>query len=254
MRYYWQLSTPLNGIVFDCDGTLSHIEGIDELARNSNYYAEICAMTLHAMSHAGLTEEIYTKRLQLIKPSRAQILDLTNLYINHVTPYAKNVIDIFKSLGKEIYILSSGITAAVTPFGNYLGIKNENIYAVNVSFNEDGTYHHFDQDNPLIRAGGKIHFIKHILAKSSRLALIGDGVSDSEAAQQVTRFIGYGGAAIKQKVADLSTYYLMYPSLLPLLPLCLTIEETKLLNGSAKEYYEKGILLIEQGAVIIRKE
>ena len=31
----WQLDHPINAIVFDCDGTLSIIEGIDELARNN---------------------------------------------------------------------------------------------------------------------------------------------------------------------------------------------------------------------------
>jgi phosphoserine phosphatase len=254
MHYPWQLQVPLDGIVFDCDGTLCHIEGIDELAHNSGHYTAVSEITTDCMSNTGLNEASYAKRLQLIKPSRGQIYDLIKLYLQHITPGAKCVIEAMLSLGKEVYIVSSGIAEAIIPFGEQLGLKTENIYAVSLSFNTKEEYNDFDRSNPLVHSGGKLTMINKIIASSPRIAFIGDGISDYEAAQPVTRFIGYGGMQIREKIASVAPCYLLCTNLYPLLPLCLTKDETVKLNDDNMECYQKGIVLIEQGKVIIHKE
>lgn len=254
MKDNWQLDIPLDAIVFDCDGTLSNIEGIDELARASGHYREVSAITTLCMSTTGLNEESYEHRLQLIKPSKDQIQHLVDQYIDHMTPGTKQVISTFQVLGKRIYIISSGIAEAVIPFGNYFGVKTEDIYAVNVNFNAQGEYIGFDRKNPLVHSGGKLAIIKKILLTNTNIAFIGDGMSDYEASSPVTRFIGYGGMCLRDKIRTLSKYYLICRDLHPLLPLCLTKREADDLDENTKVYYQDGMKFIENGSVIIRKD
>lgn len=47
---------PVDAVISDCDGTLSTIEGIDELARMNDVYAEISQLTQAAMTQ-GIAEK-----------------------------------------------------------------------------------------------------------------------------------------------------------------------------------------------------
>ena len=60
-------------IAFDCDSTLSAIEGIDELGRNRGpaVFIQIEAMTHDAMNGRLPVEAVFGRRLELIQPSRA---------------------------------------------------------------------------------------------------------------------------------------------------------------------------------------
>ena len=60
-------------ICFDCDSTLSKIEGIDELAKRVGLGDELSKLTDAAMNGDVALEEVYAKRLNLIKPNRADI-------------------------------------------------------------------------------------------------------------------------------------------------------------------------------------
>ena len=60
-------------IAFDCDSTLSAIEGIDELARSRGpaVFAQIEAMTNDAMNGRLPVEAVFGRRLEIIQPRRA---------------------------------------------------------------------------------------------------------------------------------------------------------------------------------------
>ena len=58
----WQLKSPIDTVIFDCDSTLSRIEGIDELAQNANIKATVSALTDYAMTQAGMNPAIYAQR------------------------------------------------------------------------------------------------------------------------------------------------------------------------------------------------
>lgn len=253
MSYRWQLDAPVNAIVFDCDGTLSDIEGIDELARTTGQYDEVSAITTHCMSTTGLSEESYEQRLDLIKPTKSQVEQLVKKYRDNITPGTKSVINALQELDKRIYIISSGIADAVIPFGNYLGIRTEHIFAVNLQFDKNGHYVDFDRKNPLVHSGGKLTVIKKIMLERANLALIGDGMSDYEASKPVKRFIGYGGMAIREKIKSLSEFYISCHDLHPVLPLCLTKNESDHLDSDVRTTYDKGIHLISKGNVSIQK-
>jgi len=69
------MSTNTKIICFDCDSTLSTIEGIDELARvrGSDVFKQVEAMTHQAMDGKIPVEEVFGKRLEIIKPTRNDV-------------------------------------------------------------------------------------------------------------------------------------------------------------------------------------
>src|SRR5205823_5222451 len=60
-------------VVFDCDSTLTRIEGIDELAAMNDVPHEVAGMTRRAMDGEIPFEEVFARRLELIKPTRKQL-------------------------------------------------------------------------------------------------------------------------------------------------------------------------------------
>ena len=106
----WQLQTPLDAIIFDCDGTLSAIEGIDELAKKNEVYEQVSSLTAEAMGRSGLNPHIYKNRLDLVRPTQEQVFALGMQYFAHRIPDIEAVLSVFRRLNKTIYIVSSGLT------------------------------------------------------------------------------------------------------------------------------------------------
>lgn len=218
-------TTPLDAIIFDCDGTLSHIEGIDELANENGVGSQVEQLTAEAMGRSGMNPEIYEKRLNLVLPSALQVETLGETYFTHKTPGVLEVIRILHALGKTIYIASAGLYPAVAKFGERIGISSQNIFAVNIFFDPNGKYQNFDRNSPLVYADGKERIVRELKKRHAQIALVGDGLNDYAAYQLVTRFIGYGGAYYRKNIEQLCEYYITEPSLMALLPYCLTAEE-----------------------------
>src|SRR4051812_47754308 len=74
---------PIDAIIFDCDGTLSHIEGIDELAKENGVGEQGVKLTEEAMGRSGMSPELYEHRLNLVLPTAAQVDTLGQLYFQH---------------------------------------------------------------------------------------------------------------------------------------------------------------------------
>lgn len=235
----WIQTMPLEIIFFDCDGTLSLIEGIDTLAYLNGVGEEVSAITNRCMADTGMTMADYQARLELVKPTEQQMQLIGELYIKNVTPAARDVIHFFQQNGKEVYIISAGIKSALLPFANYLGIASEHVLAVDVNFKKNGQYHHFDETSFLIRNDGKSKQIRQINKDNKYCALVGDGVSDLEAAPVVSRFIGFGGMGEKSKVKNQAEFYIMTNSLMPVLPLCLTKNETNACFNDQKNVFKE---------------
>lgn len=248
----WQLTDPINAIIFDCDGTLSKIEGIDELATNNNTSHIVQELTQEAMGKTGMNVGIYNKRLEIVNPTQEKILALGENYIKNQNPDAKEVVAIFKALNKPVYIISAGIFQAVNIFAKWLGIDESNVYAVNVFFDNNGHYKGFDEQSPLVARNGKQIFVNDLSQNLSRLGYIGDGLNDYEVYPLVTRFIGYGGAYYRQNIADLCEFYVKSASLAATLPLLLTQEEYHQLDSTHQLLYNKGMASILDQQVQIK--
>ena len=109
-------------VFFDCDSTLSGIEGIDELARKKGKFDTVKALTDAAMEGEVHLQSVYDRRLDLLAPTRAEIRALEQEYRRSLVPDARQVIQALQAVGRELYIVSGGLQAAVQPFGEWLGI------------------------------------------------------------------------------------------------------------------------------------
>ena len=97
----WQLKAPLEAVIFDCDGTLSTIEGIDELAKQNHVSEPVEALTAEAMGTTGMNPLLYQKRLALVQPRREQVLALGQDYFANQVPDVYAVIQALKHLHKK---------------------------------------------------------------------------------------------------------------------------------------------------------
>jgi phosphoserine phosphatase len=196
------LTTPIDAVIFDCDGTLTHIEGIDELARMNGVDQQVTVLTAEAMGGSGLNPDLFQKRLSLVLPTAAQVRELGDLYFAHKTPGLLQVLQTLNALGKTIYIVSAGLTLTVAGFGNQLSVNPANIFAVDIYFDEAGNYRDFDRNSPLIHADGKRSIVQNLKQRHSQIAYVGDGLNDYAVYDLVTRFIGYGGAFYRESIAN----------------------------------------------------
>ncbi len=207
-------------VIFDCDSTLSSIEGIEELARE--HRAEIARLTTLAMEGKVPLEEVYGRRLGLIHPSRAELERVGTLYIQHLVPGALEAVQGLRAAGVTVRILSGGLAPAVRVVGRHLGFSDTEVTAVEVNFSAAGEYAGYDQQSPLARSGGKRHWI---LANADRLPppvlLIGDGATDLEARPAIAAFAAFTGVVRRPDVVAGADLELAGPSLAEVLEVVL---------------------------------
>ncbi len=194
------ISTKL--ICLDCDSTLSAIEGIDELARlrGPGVLAEIEAMTNAAMDGKIPLEQIFSRRLDIIRPGRLETEAVGRKYVETVEPTARATVAKLKSTGWTPVIISAGYTQAIQPLAEFLGIAR--IEAVRLEFDALGNYAGFDATHPATRKGGKPEIVEALRRElnASRIVAVGDGVSDLETKPVVDLFVGFGRYVEREKV------------------------------------------------------
>lgn len=219
---------PYRTVVFDCDSTLSSIEGVDELG--AAHRAQIEALTNAAMSGALKLEDVYAKRLALIAPSRADVERIGALYVERAVPHARELVRALHALGKRVVIVSGGVAPAVNAIARALGIGEHDVHAVALRFDARGAYAGFDETSPLARSGGKIEVLRALAASPSArpLALVGDGITDLEAGEAeggADRFIAYGGVVKRAAVFARARVMCETKTLAGLVPLLFSPEE-----------------------------
>jgi phosphoserine phosphatase len=207
-------------ICFDCDSTLSAIEGVDELARlrGPAVLAQVAAMTNDAMDGKIPLEQVFSRRLEIIRPGRNETAAVGQHYIKEIEPTAMATIAALKAAGWTPVIVSGGYTQAIEPLARLLGI--ERIEAVRLEFDAAGNYAGYDLAHPASRQGGKPEIVRALKAefRPVRAVAVGDGVSDLETHGEVDLFVGFGRYAERAKVkAGAHVFIKSLAELLPLL-------------------------------------
>ncbi|MBD9361899.1 HAD-IB family phosphatase [Methylomonas fluvii] len=208
-------------ICFDCDSTLSRVEGIDELARRKGLFEQVAALTDAAMNGELALEDVYANRLDLIKPDQAAIDWLADLYIAEMVDGVRDTIKILQANNKLIHIISGGLRQAILPLAEQLGIPEAHVHAVDVLFDEDGNYRDFARHSPLAVSGGKARICRRLRMHHSSLVMIGDGKTDLEAKLAGAYMIGFGGVVRRPLVEAQADSYVSDASLAAILPLVL---------------------------------
>jgi phosphoserine phosphatase len=204
-------------ICFDCDSTLSTIEGIDELARlcGSEVYQQVEHMTHQAMDGKIPVEDVFGKRLEIIKPSLNDVREVGLRYIKTQCAGLAMCLDELRAMGWTPLIVSGGFKQAIEPLALELSISR--VEAVDLYFDESGNYVGFNQQYPTTRTGGKPIVIEQLKKElnPSKIVMIGDGVSDLETKPCVDLFIGFGGVVSRTKVKQEAQYFITELSKIP---------------------------------------
>src|SRR5512136_2531576 len=251
---------------FDCDSTLTMIEGIDELARLKGQYEHIADLTRRAMDGEIKLEEVFATRLELLRPTRSDLRRIAQAYRESVVPDAKETLAALRFVGCEVYLVSGGLLPAVQEFARWLGLPGRNVRAVPIEFDQlAGQWWRYELDRyggnpderylglpptPLIETQGKRTIIAELSGGERRTMLVGDGITDLEARDAVKLFVGFGGVVRRERVALEAEVFVESGSLASVVPLALSSEQAERLQGTGHAaVLKRGLEDIEQGRV-----
>src|SRR5690349_2689548 len=204
-------------VIFDCDSTLTTVEGIDELASLKGQTEHIAELTRQAMDGLVPLEEVYAARLELLQPTRAELARVGRIYRRTLVPEAAETVAALQAAGAEVFIVSGGLKAAVIDLARYLKIPAANVFAVEVELDPfqgqwwDYPRHRYtgnpdERDlafapTPLAESSGKITVVD-ALSQGTRTLMVGDGSTDLATLGTAGLFAGFGGIARRQAVVD----------------------------------------------------
>lgn len=219
-----------DAVAFDCDSTLTTIEGIDELAIALGKSEEVADLTNAAMNGQMDLADVYGARLALLEPSLNDVRGVRSAYKKNVIPDAKATIAALQDHGTQTVVVSGGLYEPVLDFSTWLGIDPSNVRAVNSEYDplvgdwwheaSDSRYLDFHQ-GPLTQTRGKGELIEEMIGHSRRSIMIGDGMSDLAAAESVNLFVAYTGVIDRPAVAQVAPVVIRSRELAPLLALTL---------------------------------
>ena len=211
-----------DGIAFDCDATLSALEGIDQLAALAGVAEQVSALTHRAMNGEIPLDAIYGERLALIRPRERDLATIAKQYLDRTVPGARETIAALHARGIKVAIVSGGILDAILPLVASLGIAPADTFAVRLQFDENGDYRGFEP-SPLTTAAGKAAIVAAWKSANhlQRVAMVGDGMSDvaARAPGAADVIIGCGGVVAREAVRQAADHYSTAADLRDLLPL-----------------------------------
>lgn len=235
-------------VVFDCDSTLSSLEGIDELAAGDPAVTEL---TARAMAGDVPLDAVYGERLARVRPGRRELDRLGRRYCDTLVEDAAAVVLALTRAGLDVRIVSGGLLPALLPLARHLGVPAAHVHAVAVELDEEGAFAGYDATTPLARAGGKRLLLERLAGGLLRPAvLVGDGATDLEAAPAVDLFVGYCGVATRPEVEQAAEVVVRCRSLAPVLPLATPASS---IDPEDRALYEKGMELLRSPSVSDRR-
>jgi len=188
-------------VVLDVDSTVSGIEGIDWLARRrgGETATEIAQLTADAMRGVIPLEDVYGRRLALIRPTRSEIDALSRAYISAIAPDCPATLALLREAGIRIALVSGGIRQAILPLARQLGVDAGDLHAVDLEVDVGGNYVGFDASSPLTTSAGKAVVVASLGFPRPILA-VGDGHTDLAMRPVVDSFVAFTGFTAREAV------------------------------------------------------
>lgn len=219
-------------VIFDCDSTLSAMEGIDELAEG--HRDRIRELTDAAMDGSIALEKVYGQRLDIIRPTRERLEAIGRLYVERLVPDAREVVGALLHLGKDVRVISGGLLPPVAALAADLGIPLDRVRAVDIEFGADGGFVGFEESSPLCRDGGKPEVIRD-WAIDRPAIMVGDGNTDLETRDEVDLFVAFAGVVRREAVVAGADVVLTAPTLAPVLALAAGTADREALKNTQWE-------------------
>lgn len=207
-------------VLFDFDSTLVTIEGVDELARTNNVYPQVANLTTQAMNGEIEFEDVFSQRLQLIKPTETDLQTLANTYAKNVMPGAREVISTLTQNGIDVGIVSGGYQQAIIPLAASFGIDPDHVWAIELSPDSQGYFTRVNSGPVQPTTAGKRNFIA-AQPFTKKVAFVGDGSTDLLTQSVVDTFISFGGVCYRPHVHQGADYAISQPTLAPIIDILL---------------------------------
>ena len=188
-------------VAFDVDSTVTTGEGLDDLAEFCGAGEAVRELTNQAMGGDMPFEVALAKRLEIVKPSLAQVNEFLKTEPPQLTTGIAELIEKLHSKNKQVYLVSGGFRQLIYPVADMVGVPHDHVFANNLLFNEDGSYAGFDDTELTAWSGGKSRVMEELQRMhGDPLVMVGDGATDVEARPPATAVIGFGGNVVRDAV------------------------------------------------------
>lgn len=200
-----------DAVCFDVDSTVITDEGIDVLAAHCGAGDAVKEWTARAMGGGVKFEDALAARLDLIKPSVADIEACLAAHPPALNPGVHALMDALRENGAQVFLVSGGFRLMIEPVAARLGVPKTNIFANTILFDDAGNYTGFDATEPTSADGGKPAVVARLQADLGleTVVMIGDGATDMQAKPPAAAFIGYGGVADREVVREGADWFVM---------------------------------------------
>lgn len=200
-----------DAVCFDVDSTVIAEEGIDTLADFLGKGEAVAELTKQAMEGSTKFQDALKARLDLMEPSREQILDCLEKEPLELSEGIASLVESLHEAGKDVFLVSGGFRIMIEPVAKELCISKTNIYANTILFDDDdkGTYTGFDANEPTSQDMGKPRALEMIASKYGyeNMVMVGDGATDAQAKPPAKAFIGYGGVVVREAVKEKACWF-----------------------------------------------
>ncbi len=173
--------------IIDFDSTFTKVEAMDELCQialqnhpeKNQRLSQIQSLTDQAMDGNLSFRESLHKRIAILEANKSHLPELIEKLSEKVSESFKRNQNFFDEHKDTILIVSSGFKDFIVPIVTKFGVKNENIYANEFEFDENGKIKGFDASNLLSEDNGKVKLLRKLNLQGD-IYVIGDGYTDYE--------------------------------------------------------------------------
>jgi len=202
-----------DAVCFDVDSTVINEEGIDVLADFLGKGKEVAELTAAAMEGGMKFEDALKARLDLLEPSRQQILDCLVEHPLELTPGIENLVKTLHSKNVDVFLVSGGFRIMIEPLADMLNIPSDTHIVANTihfEYGSEGKYAGFCSDEPTSQDMGKPKALEGIQKDHpsyKTIVMVGDGATDAQAKPPAEAFIGFGGVIERKPVKKMADWF-----------------------------------------------
>ncbi|WP_150467695.1 HAD-IB family phosphatase [Francisella sp. SYW-9] len=204
----------MKNIIFDFDSTLIKKESLELILEPLLKGFPEKLLEIENITNLGMQgdldfRESLERRLAIASPTKQSIRDFADKYCpNLLTQGMSELVDILKHNGYQIWIFSGGLTESIEPFADYLGIARQNIFAVDISWDENDSFVSLDNSNGACDSKLKA-FEKAKDLINGEVIVVGDGYTDYQLYEAgfANKFIAYVEHVQRQKVIEVAKYH-----------------------------------------------
>ena len=173
--------------IIDFDSTFTRVEALDILGeislagdpKQKEKLQAIKDITDKGMDGSLTFRESLEQRLEILQANKAQIAELIVILKQKVSKSFERNRDWLKDNAEDVFIISNGFKDFIIPIVTEYGIKQENVFANDLIYDESGKIIDFNRENPLSKNNGKSETIRSINLEGD-IYVIGDGYTDYE--------------------------------------------------------------------------